>query len=362
MTALQTLTLSEDSQNGIDASYVPAVFHGFENANPHEVLVVLPALNEVSHISACIRSLMSPDGWMLNTTIVVVDGGSTDGTLDTVRDLQRTYPNLILLDNPAKLQSAGINLAVSKCAEPHHRILVRCDVHALYPPGFVKDLAEKLYSADSASIVTAMDANGQNGFQRATAWIVDTPLGSGGAAHRGGTVSGFVDHGHHAAFDLRWFKKIGGYDPTFSHNEDAEFDIRLAQAGGRIWLASDIRVGYVVRPSIVRLWRQYWNYGRGRASTIGKHKIVPRLRQMAPVGNIIFLALSCIAMFFSPLALIWPASYLFLLFGTSVAGMIVLRSYTGFWAGPALAAMHIAWGLGFCKRLFLGSETAGKTA
>ena len=36
--------------------------------------------------------------------------------------------------------------------------------------------------------------------------------------------SGYVDHGHHAAFRAASFKAIGGYDETFSHNEDAEFD------------------------------------------------------------------------------------------------------------------------------------------
>ena len=34
------------------------------------------------------------------------------------------------------------------------------------------------------------------------------------------------------------FKAIGGYDDTFSHNEDAELDNRLTDAGFRIFLTA----------------------------------------------------------------------------------------------------------------------------
>ena len=32
------------------------------------------------------------------------------------------------------------------------------------------------------------------------------------------------------------FRAVGGYDESFSHNEDAELDYRLRQAGYRIWM------------------------------------------------------------------------------------------------------------------------------
>ena len=126
-------------------------------------------------------------------------------------------------------------------------------------------LLEALARTGADSVVVPMDAVGVGCFQRAVAWVVDTPLGSGGSAHRGGKRSGFVDHGHHAAFKAARFRELGGYDEAFSHNEDAEFDRRLADAGGRIWLDADIRIGYFPRATPGALWRQYWNYGRARA-------------------------------------------------------------------------------------------------
>jgi succinoglycan biosynthesis protein ExoA len=165
-----------------------------------------------------------------------------------------------------------------------------------------------------------------------------------------------VDHGHHAAFDLDWFRRVGGYDPSISHNEDAEYDLRLARAGGTIWLTDRTRIAYLMRPTLRGLWRQYWNYGRGRANTLTKHRVLPRLRQIIPVANAWMLAVSLAALSVSQLALVWPTLYAGLLIAISAAGTVSLRSSDGLWAGPALGAMHLAWGLGFMQRMIEGSR------
>ncbi len=315
--------------------------------DPSQVIVVLPALNESARIEACLRSLMLPSDWMARTTIVVADGGSTDGTPEIVRDLAHEIPNLVLINNPRRLQSAGVNAALEKVAGEQHQVMVRCDVHAIYPPGYVRDVASAVRQRGVASVVTPMDATGDSALRRASAWIVDTPLGSGGAAHRGGRKSGYVDHGHHAGFDLEWFRRIGGYDPSFSHNEDAEYDARLVSGGGRIWLDAEIRLAYIMRPTLSGLWRQYLNYGRGRARTIAKHRMRPRVRQIVPALNVVFLALSGAIGFVWPPALLGWSLYLALLTGSSLVCAVRLESAAGLFAGPALATMHLSWGLGF---------------
>ena len=160
-----------------------------------------------------------------------------------------------------------------------------------------------------------------------------------------------MDHGHHAAFDLEWFRRIGGYDPTFSHNEDAEYDRRLRVAGGRIWLDARIRLSYVMRATLKSLCRQYLNYGRGRARTIFKHRMRPRTRQIVPAVNVVFLALSgAIGLAWAP-AFLGLVAYVGLLIGSSLVCAVRLGSTAGLLAGPALGAMHLSWGLGFLWQL-----------
>lgn len=325
-----------------------------------DILGVVPALNEERAIEACLRSLMQGYAPKDMPDVIVADGGSRDRTRQIVARLSMEFPNIRLIDNPDRLQSAGINRAVTECAQPHHRILVRADAHATYPPRFLQRVAKSVDQHEVASVVVPMDAKGSSCFAQGAAWIVDTPLGSGGSAHRGGTRSGFVDHGHHAGMRLDWFRRVGGYDPSFSHNEDAEFDHRLRQAGGEIWLDADLRLDYYMRNSLRALMRQYWNYGRGRARTVVKHRMQPRLRQLVPAVNLgllifgfalVFAGISGRSTLLVALGLAWPLLYLCVLVAASVWMFLRHRSIAGLWAGPALAGMHLAWGGGFISQI-----------
>ena len=322
---------------------------------PEHVVVAIPTLNEADHIEACLLSLIGSDPFMTEVRVVVADGGSRDATRKIVTGLMARYPGLALIDNPERLQSAAINRVAEAEAGPDHIYLVRCDAHAAYPPGYVQRVAESLArQSGAASVATSMDATGARCFQTAAAWIVDTPLGSGGSAHRGGRRSGWIDHAHHAGFRLDWFRRIGGYDPTFSHNEDAEYDHRLALAGGRVWLDADIRMDYAMRPTPSGLWRQYRNYGRGRARTILKHAMRPRLRQVIPVINLVGMILALVLSPLVPWLLAWPILYILALVAVSGVATVKMASACGLWAGPALFIMHNAWGLGFLQTMLFG--------
>ena len=324
------------------------------------VLVVIPTYNEENHIEACIRSLVGSDG--LNCEIIVCDGLSTDATKEIVGTLQETLSNLHFLENEKRLQSAAINHAVETYASENTRYVVRCDAHSFYPKNFVADVVQCLEETGAASVVTVMDSVGSTCFEKANAWVVDTPLGSGGAAHRGGAKSGYVDHGHHAGFDVAWFQKVGGYDETFSHNEDAEYVHRLVQSGGKIYLNSDIRIAYTPRGSLPSLARQYFNYGKGRSRTILKHAVRPKVRQLLPVFAFLAMVFGVALLPVAPLFALIPLSYLLILAFVSLALAVSKKSLCASWAGPALGAMHMSWGLGFLvNSVRFGIGHAGRT-
>lgn len=313
------------------------------------VVAVIPTYNEADHIETCVRSLVTDSAKSI--PILIVDGMSTDGTQAIVEGMKAEFPNLTLVDNPKRLQSAALNLAAKHPVAADKKFMVRCDAHSIYPADFIASVAESLIATKAASVVTVMDAVGSSCFERANAWIVDTPLGSGGSAHRGGTKSGYVDHGHHAGFELSWFNQVGGYDETFSHNEDAEYDRRLSDAGGKIYLDADIRIEYVPRGSLSSLARQYFNYGKGRARTVFKHKSPPKLRQLIPVAAFLGCVLGLLIAPLVPLSITVPGTYMMLIVLVSAYFVVVKKSMCGIWAGLAMAAMHLSWGAGFLAQL-----------
>ncbi|UWS02136.1 glycosyltransferase family 2 protein [Phaeobacter inhibens] len=317
------------------------------------ILVVIPTLNEAKAILPCLESLLR-DPFLRDparSSLVVADGGSTDETVAIVQRFAETAPCPIhMLHNPERLQSAAVNRAVVNHGEGFD-LLLRCDAHAIYPADYATALLAAFRLAkDAVSVVVAMDSQGNGNFGRAASWVVDTPFGSGGAAHRGGRASGYVDHGHHALMDLNWFRKVGGYDAAFSHNEDAELDWRLRAAGGRIWLAGDVRLGYVMRSTPAALWRQYQNYGAGRAATLIKHRMRPRLRQMVPVLNLVLCVIALAIAPVWPAALLWPLVYLAAVLAVTVVACLRLGAI-GVWSGVALVVMHMAWAIGLLRRM-----------
>lgn len=310
-----------------------------------KVLIVIPALNEASHIETVVRSL-ARESLHEDRTIVVADGGSADGTPDIVRALARELDGVHLLHNPRRLQGAGVNLAVQLYGDDA-QVLVRCDAHCGYPMHYVSCLLKTLDKRKADTVVVPMDSSGDGCLQKAVAWVSDTKVGSGGSAHRGGKQSGFVDHGHHAAMTIESFRKAGGYDETFTHNEDAEFDCRLRAIGGRIFLDSDIRLSYRPRSGFLSLAKQYFNYGRGRSRTVRRHPGSLRLRQFLVPTHV---ALTFCAILLSPVApvlLALPAAYLTILALTAMMIAVKHRSICGLLALPAAVAMHFAWALGF---------------
>jgi succinoglycan biosynthesis protein ExoA len=199
----------------------------------------------------------------------------------------------------------------------------------------------------AASIVVPLDSRGETCFQEAVALASNSLIGSGGSAHRGRNKSGFVDHGHHAAIKMSVFSELKGYDETFTHNEDAEFDCRLRAGGGRIYLDSDIRLEYRPRSTMLDLWQQYFQYGCGRSRTVRRHPQSLRLRQFLVPAHLLASMIAIILCPWTLAALAWPLSYVAILLGFGATQSLSRRSLCGLLVPLAALVMHSAWATGF---------------
>ncbi|MFU0504487.1 glycosyltransferase family 2 protein [Pseudaminobacter sp. NGMCC 1.201702] len=311
-------------------------------------MVIIPCLNEAAHIEALIDRL-TPSAERLDMRIVVVDGGSMDGTQRIVKRIAIRDPRVVLLDNPKRLQSAAVNLAVETFGD-ECRSFIRIDAHGDYPADYCDRLIEDAEATGADSVVVSMATRGFGAFQKATAIAQNSRLGNGGSPHRQGAKGHWTDHGHHAFMRIAAFRAVGGYDETFSHNEDAELDYRLRVAGYRLWMTGKTYMIYYPRSSVPDLFRQYLGYGKGRARNILKHRAMPKLRQMIPLMVVPVIAGASLA-FLSWAALLpiglWAAACL----GYGVWMAVMQRNPYGPLAGFSAMVMHLAWSAGFWLQL-----------
>lgn len=320
------------------------------------ISIIIPTLNEEDYIAKAIDELSLSDD---DYEILVVDGLSTDRTKEIVLEIALMNPKVRYIENPRRIQAAAINIGAHE-AHPLAKAFVQADAHCGYPRDFSRKIVNVMRENQATSAVVPMLTVGEETpFQTAVALAQNSKLGNGGSAHRAsGTKSGFVDHGHHAAFDRAFFLKNGGYDENFPINHDGEYDVRTAKAGAKVWMAADCSIRYFPRKTVKALAKQYFRYGLGRANTIFKHKARPKLRQLAPVvitagvfggavlgqwdGRFNLLPLGYGALI---AAYSWKLTR-----ASSPSSETAATSFHASRVSLAFATMHLAWGAGFLTK------------
>jgi glycosyltransferase involved in cell wall biosynthesis len=249
-----------------------------EDARP-TVSIVLPARNERRWIRDCLDSLLAQDYPQL-IEILVVDGGSTDGTAllaDALDPLIRTVAN------PRVTAAAAMNVGL---AEAKGQILCRVDAHARYAPDYVSRCVELLVSSGADNVGGAMRPVGTTNFGRAVAAATTSRFGVGPGAFHFADAVGEVDTVWLGCWWRETLDALGGYDEDALQwaAEDQELNHRIRKRGGRILLSPHIRSSYFPRDTPGALARQYFNYGIAKASTLAKHGDLPTWRPLVPAG------------------------------------------------------------------------------
>jgi succinoglycan biosynthesis protein ExoA len=216
------------------------------------------------------------------------------------------------------------------------------------PPSYVRRTIDTLRRTGAANVGGRQVPVAADGFGRAVAVAMASPLGSGGAAYRTGVEEGVADTVYLGAFRREALEEVGGFDPRFTRNQDAELNLRLRRAGYLVWYDPELAVAYQPRATVRALARQYLEYGRWRRLTVRVHPGSLAPRQLAPPVALLTLlggaTVAAAARDVRPVALT-AGGYLGVLVAGATAASPRLRLVPATTA--ALAVMHLAWGAGF---------------
>jgi succinoglycan biosynthesis protein ExoA len=327
------------------------------------VSIIVPCYNEQATIRLLLEALYEQIFPRDEMEVVIADGLSTDSTLQEISAFQRRFPDFCVrvVENAKRNIPAGLNRAI---AAAKGEIIVRLDAHSIPRHDYVARCVKALDRGLGENIggIWEIRPGGQGWVSRGIAAAGSHPLGVGDAHYRYSEHARAVDTVPFGAFRASLIQRIGPYDETLLTNEDYEFNTRIRQSGGRIWLDPAIRAIYFARPDLKSLAEQYWRYGFWKARMLLRYPRSLRWRQALPpvfvLSLLIFTLLS--PWFLLPrLALVVElVSYTLALFAAGVQIAARQKDFSLILSVIlAMATMHLTWGSAFLWSLVFNRES-----
>ena len=317
------------------------------------ISVIIPCYNEEATIHKLLEALRSQTYPLTKMEVVISDGFSTDHTRDVIAKFQKEHADLAVrvVDNKAKTIPAGVNQAIR---ESRGEILVRLDAHSMPIPEYVERCVEahQTGKGDNVGGVWDIQPGADTWVAKSISFAAAHPLGVGDAMYRLNAKPGVVDTVPFGSFRRSLIQKIGAFDETLLANEDYEFNTRVRESGGVVWLDPAIRSVYFSRSTLKKLAEQYWRYGFWKLKMLKRYPHTLRWRQALPPAFVFILAaliVLSLGLRISQVLLVLQLFVYFFILG--LAGIqLAIKTRKGFliWGLPlAIATMHITWGAGF---------------
>lgn len=311
--------------------------------SPHpSISVILPVLNEQSHLESSVRSILSQD-YQGPIEVILAIGPSKDRTLEIAKRIASADSRVVIVENPTGKTAAGLNLALGQTMNP---VVVRVDAHAEIPQNYLSLIVEVLNKTGAVNVGGVMAAVGKTVFEKSVAGAMRSAFGVGASRFHTGGEAGPVDTVYLGAFRREALIAIGGFDEQFTRAQDWELNFRLRENGGVIYFDPRLHVTYRPRSTMRALAKQYFEYGRWRRVVSRRHKGTINYRYLAPpVALVGFLASVILGLLVSPILFIPAAIYTLFILGASVKISSSIREF--FLLLLVLPTMHFAWGAGF---------------
>ncbi len=316
-----------------------------------KISVIIPCRNEFDYIDLFLQSLLKQDFCHLKYEILIADGSSDDGTREVLDRLSVEHPEIVIIDNPEKIVSAGLNRAIKMASGD---IIIRMDVHTEYDLDYVACCLNTLLKSGADNVGGPARTRAMSFIQKANALAYHSPFSVGGARFHNAEYEGWVDTVTYGCWRKDTLVHVGLFDEELVCNQDDELNLRLIRSGGKIWQSPSIRSWYYPRATLLSLFKQYRQYGYWKVRVIQKHKLPASIRHLVPGG---FIALLLLLILFS-LAFSWARLALAGLLGLYLcanlgASLITCRLPKNWRYLPAMPfvffAYHFGYGWGFLR-------------
>lgn len=326
----------------------------------YKTAVIIPTLNEEKFIARCLDSVICQSYPFEDMDVMVIDGGSKDRTIEIVREYQKKYSNIRVLNNPGRIQSIAFNIGIQSSTAPY---IVRLDAHALYKPYYIEGCIKGLEGDSKRGNVGGQwDIQPQND----SLWAITNAIlnyskfGIGGASYRIGAKAGDVDTVPFGSFPRTMIEKIGGMRDDLPRGEDNEFNSRIKRAGYSIYFDPAIECIYYARPTLKASCRQMYANGESIGhlfyvdrDSIGLRHMIPLIFVVGIIGGTI------LSLVFFPFGYLLLAGLCLYFLCDFVASLLAAKEHGWKFLLPLFVmffCVHFSYGWGTIVGFFTGRK------
>jgi glycosyltransferase involved in cell wall biosynthesis len=187
------------------------------------VSIAATVLNEVEDIDSLVESLMQQS--FSPTEVIIVDGGSTDGTWERLLAAQSRYSNLIpIRDESCNLRisrgpiARGRNVGIARASS---EVVACVDAGCTYPPDWLLNLTAPIFAGESDYSVGGSYIDPA----RATTWDVASAPFFGVKINPATATKSCTARS--LAFRKDLWRRAGGFPETIFLGEDTVFDSKV---------------------------------------------------------------------------------------------------------------------------------------
>jgi len=314
------------------------------------ISIIVPAKNEEQLIRSCIASLNALDYPKEKLEIIVVDGLSTDHTVDVARSLGAT-----VIRNEKQTVSPGRNIGFENAKG---ELIAFTDADCIVDQKWLSSCVNYFEKDESVACVGGPNftPEDESNFGKAVGFVFDQPVFAAGSIHARELkevkeVSSIP--GCNAIYRQAVLAKVMPLDESMLTGDDTLLNRKIIDFGYKLLYTPDVIVLHYRRPTPKRLWKQFYRYAIGRLQVGKKDK-----RLLNPMHILIGFSLPLALLlllflilnkYFLFLSIIILGGFLFLLY-FSIRGMMKWKSVSvGINIPFIIIIIMTAWSSGFLK-------------
>ena len=337
-----------------------------------KIATVIPCFNEKEHIVDCLDSLRNQTFDNSKHLIWILDGGSTDGTIDIIENYiknleQNDSPRIELRNNQQKFVPHARNLALSELPA-EIEFIVEMIAHCTVPSDHYEKRQQAWERCDKISEnsgkqlaalgVKVLPAEGNLTLQES--WIescLSSRFGGGSGQFARFTkeettkVPAFVTHKRTA------LKEVNGWSEKFETSQDSDLSMRLLANNFELMRTPTTHVFMRKRNNLVKWWKMSVRYGFWRTKILRKYPNRASLREFLPLFGLLLTVF--LSIWFKTYANIPVFAYGLVLAAVGISSVVSNKKISCLIGVPlCMVILHCGFSFGLIQGLLVKGKVA----